>query len=153
MLYWAGMKVILLQHVKNVGVQGAVVNVSDGFALNCLLPQKKAVVASKKAISQIKQRETVELQRTDKKKEKLKKSIGKLDGYRLTLNQKTSEAGTLYAAVSTKTIADALARAGFDVAEGAIVLKDSIKEVGERQVPLKLPYGLSATIKLIIKSK
>jgi large subunit ribosomal protein L9 len=147
------MKVILLQHIKDVGPQGAIVNVSDGHAINCLIPQKKAIFATKKAITQMKHKAEIESARADKKKEKLEKSLGKLDGYRLTLKERVSESGTLYAAVTPKKIADALQRAGFDVLENAMELSAPLKEVGETLIKLKLPHGLSATIKLIIKSK
>jgi large subunit ribosomal protein L9 len=152
-LYCAGMKVILLKHVKDLGPQGAVVNVSDGYAINCLIPQKKAVFATNQAVTQQKRQADIATARAEKQKRKLQSSIGKLDGYRLTLKEAASETGTLYAAVTAKKIADALQRAGFDVSQDAVQLKEPLKDAGEQQIALKLPHNLSATIKLIIKNK
>ena len=145
------MKLILKKDVKDLGPQGAVVNVSDGHARNFLIPKGFAVPATEKAMAQIKRQKTVEEGRLKKDKNSAGKLTGKLDGHRITIKGKVNESGTLYAAINAKKIAEALSKAGFDVEESMVDFPSPCKELGDRKVKLNLPHGFKATIHLIIK--
>lgn len=147
------MKVILKKHVKDVGPQGAIVEVADGFACNFLFPKNLAVPVTEKALAHIKQLQVVQAHREKKQEKSTGKMTGQLDGYKLILKEPVNENGTLYATVNAKKIATALKSAGFEVTESMIDLALPCKELGDQYVSLRLPYGFKATIHLIIKKQ
>ncbi len=147
------MKVILLKDVKTLGRQGAVVNVSDGYALNFLFPQNLAVQATEEAIRRTKEREATAERRGKKEMAKSAKAAQALEGFELVLKEKTSEGGKLFAAVNAKAIASALKKAGFDVTDAMVGLDKPIKEAGERRVTVNLAHGFEAEIVLRVEPK
>lgn len=147
------MKVILKAHVKGVGPQGAVVNVSDGHARNFLIPKGLAVSATDKNIQQLERKKVLEADQQKRDKDRTSTLVSKLDGYQLIMKEKVSDSGTLYAALSPQKIAAALKKAGFVVEAKMVKLKDALKEAGEHKVKIDLPHGFKATIKLIIKKQ
>lgn len=147
------MKVILLKDVKSLGRQGSVVEVSDGHARNFLFPQNLAVQATAESLERMRQREA-------KAKRIAKKGMAsagvvaqKLEGFELTLKEKVSDGGKLYAAVTPKLLAAALKKKGFAVEDNMIELGQPIKEVGERQVTVNLPHGFEARITVHVEEK
>ncbi|OGL93474.1 50S ribosomal protein L9 [Candidatus Uhrbacteria bacterium RIFOXYA2_FULL_40_9] len=147
------MKVILKKQVKDVGPQGAIVDVTDGFARNFLLPKGLAVPVTEKALANIKQQQVVQANREKKQEKATGKMTGQLDGFKLILKESVNENGKLYAAVNAKKIAMVLTKAGFDVTESMIDLTAPCKELGDQLVSIRLPYGFKATIQLIIKKQ
>jgi len=122
--------VILLERVENLGQMGQVVKVRPGFARNFLLPQKKAMRATKENIVYFeKQRAQLEAQNLTRKSEA--EQVGdKLTGLKVVLIRQAGESGQLYGSVSARDLSDAVTAAGFTVTRGQIVLEKPIKTLG-----------------------
>jgi large subunit ribosomal protein L9 len=128
--------VILLERVENLGQMGQVVKVRPGFARNFLLPQKKAMRATKDNLVYFeKQRAQLEAQNLTRKSEA--EQVGeKLNGLKVVLIRQAGESGQLYGSVSARDLSDAVTAAGFTVTRGQIVLEKPIKTLG--LFPLRL---------------
>jgi len=147
------MKVILKTHVKDLGQQGAVVDVSDGHALHHLFPRGLAIPATAKALIDLEHQRVVVTHRQQKEKKATGKLLGQLQGYRLVMRESVSPNGTLYGAVTARTIAEALQTAGYQIEASMVDLSHPIKTPGEQSVQLHLPHGFEATIHLVINSQ
>ncbi len=142
------MKVILMVDIKTLGRRGEVVDVSDGYALNFLFPQNLAIQATEESLRRMKEQEAA-LERAAKKGMKEAGKLAEsLEGHEITIKEKGTDKGTFYAAITTKMIAKALKKAGFEVEESAIELSSPIKEPGEREITISLSHGFEATIRL-----
>lgn len=145
------MKVILLEDIKTLGKRDAVVEVSDGHARNFLFPQNLAVSATEEALRNIKERETIAKKQSQKAIIEMGKLAEKLDGYEITIEEKVNDDGILYAAVTKKMIAKALNKAGFDVEEEMVDLKEPIKNPGTKTITIEFPFNFDAEIRVIIE--
>jgi len=128
------MEVILLERIEKVGKLGDIVKVKDGFARNYLLPQNKALRASKENLSIYeKEKEKYEKLNTEKLKaaEKISKSM---ENTSIDIIKQASDSGQLYGSVSTKDIADELNNKGHKVLKKQVQLKSVIKTVGQHEV-------------------
>lgn len=145
------MKVILLEDVKNHGLKGEVVNVSEGYARNFLFPQHLAVEATDKTLNERKQQENREATKARKEEKKSKELAKKIDGQEVVIQAK-SEGGSLFAAVTEKHVAKALKEEGF-VVDKKYIQFDGVKEAGEYEASVELPGGFEATITVIIEGQ
>jgi large subunit ribosomal protein L9 len=128
--------VILLERVENLGQMGQVVKVRPGFARNFLLPQKKALRATKENLALFeKQRTQLEAQNLTRKKE-AEQVAGKIEGLTVVIIRQAGESGQLYGSVSARDLSDAVTEAGFTIARGQVVLEKPIKTLG--MFPLKV---------------
>ena len=128
--------VILLERVENLGQMGQVVKVRPGFARNFLLPQKKAMRATKENLAYFeKQRVQLEAQNLTRKTE-AEQVAAKLNGLKVVLIRQAGESGQLYGSVSARDLSDAVTSAGFTITRGQIVLEKPIKTLG--LFPLKV---------------
>ena len=141
------MKVILSEDVKNLGLMGEVVNVSDGYARNFLFPKKFAVEANTKNIKEFEHNKKIITERAAKIKESFKSVAEKLSSVTLTIKAKTGEDDKLFGSVTNMNIAEALAAAGHDIDKKKIVM-EPIKKLGEYSVTIKLHTNLSAEVKV-----
>ena len=122
--------VILLERVENLGQMGQVVKVRPGFARNFLLPQKKALRATKENLAYFeKQRAQLEAQNLTRKKE-AEQVAEKMDKLSVVIIRQAGESGQLYGSVSARDLADAVTEAGFTIARGQVVLEKPIKTLG-----------------------
>ncbi len=133
------MEILLLQDIPGVGKQNDLLVVGDGFALNCLLPQRKALVATptvrKRYADQIKKR-AVEKQN---EREIHMNAVAALAGKSLQFTKKASKTGKLYAAVNEIQIAEALKnQLGFEVSADKIIISDHIKSVGQSSIGIRI---------------
>jgi large subunit ribosomal protein L9 len=142
------MKVILREDVKNLGHMGEVVNVSDGYARNFLLPKKFAVEANTKNLKEFEHNKKVIVERAAKIKESFKTSAEKLSAVSLTIKAKTGEDDKLFGSVTNMNIAEALTAEGYDIDKKKIVLDEPIKRLGEYSVTIKLHPEISTQIKV-----
>lgn len=143
------MKVILLQDVKNLGKKNTLVNVSDGYARNYLIPRGLAVEATPSALNEMKMRENAEKTRKENELSSARKLADKLNGARITIATKAGESGKLFGSITTKDIADKIEQEHkVQVDRKKIVLPDAIKSIGDYDIELKLYTGVSATIKV-----
>jgi large subunit ribosomal protein L9 len=132
------MEVILLERIERLGQMGDVVNVKPGFARNYLLPNKKAMRASKDNLAyfekQRAQLETVNL----KRREEAEAVAKKMEGLSVIIVRQASESDQLYGSVSSRDVTDAITAAGFTVDKSQVLQERTIKTVGLHQVRVKL---------------
>lgn len=139
------MKVILLCDVKGQGKKGDIVNVSDGFARNFLLPQKKAIEADAKATNELKSKEEAKQFRINEDKKAAKALAEKINGIVLEIKMDCGQDGRLYGSVTAKDIADKLKSIiNTDVDKRKFIMKDQIKNYGSYSVELKLMSDVNA---------
>ncbi|MGC1495104.1 MAG: 50S ribosomal protein L9 [Sulfitobacter sp.] len=142
------MQVILLERVAKLGQMGDVVDVKPGYARNYLLPQGKALSASKANIEAFEGRKSqLEAQNLESKKE-ADAMADKLNGQQFIVIRSASDAGALYGSVTTRDAADAATEAGFTVDRKQVVLTAPIKELGLHDVQVVLHPEVEATIQL-----
>lgn len=141
------MQVILLERVAKLGQMGEVVDVKAGYARNFLLPQGKALSASKANIDAFEaQKAQLEARNLETKKE-AESLAEKLDGQQFIVIRSASDAGSLYGSVTTRDAAEAATAAGFSVDRKQVVLQP-IKELGLHEVTVVLHPEVDATIQL-----
>jgi len=142
------MQVILLQRVAKLGQMGDVVDVKPGYARNYLLPQQKALTASKANIEAFEgQKAQLEVQNLETKKE-ADAMADKLNGQQFVVIRSASDAGALYGSVTTRDAADAATAEGFTVDRKQVVLTAPIKYLGIHAVQVILHPEVEATIEL-----
>jgi large subunit ribosomal protein L9 len=140
------MEVILLERVEKLGQMGDVVRVKDGYARNFLLPQKKALRASKENLARFeKQRKQLEARNLELRKE-AEAVAGKLEGVTVALLRQAGDTGQLYGSVSARDIAEAVTGAGFSVERQQIMLNAPIKTLGIHPVRVSLHPEVAVTV-------
>ena len=140
------MDVILLERVEKLGQMGDVVSVKPGYARNYLLPQNKAVTASKDNIAHFEsQRTQLEAQNLERKSEA--EAVGKkMDSTFVTMVRQAGDAGQLYGSVNARDIAHGLIEAGFTVTRNQVSLAEPIKSVGLHEVSIALHPEISVMV-------
>lgn len=148
------MKVILTQDVPNQGKKGALINVSDGYARNYLLPRGLAIEATKKAIADLKAKEDAAVRRAALEKQNAAETAEKLLGVAVKIVKSGSDDGRLYGSVTTMEIAEALKEQhGIDIDRRKLSVSDSIKTYGTYTVDVKLYPEISGKINVIVTAK
>lgn len=143
------MKIILLKNVENLGKEGEIKEVSMGYARNFLIPRGLADVASPDIIAYIEKRKQREANRAEIDLHKTEKLVSQLDGQEFEISAKSTDAGTLYASITTAKISSILKARGYNVMKDQIIF-EMIKTVGEHKVSIKFPHGLECSIKVIV---
>lgn len=142
------MQVILLQRVAKLGQMGDVVDVKPGYARNYLLPQQKALSASKANIAAFEgQKAQLEANNLESKKE-AEDMAAKLNGQQFIVIRSASDAGALYGSVTTRDAAEAATAEGFTVDRKQVVLIAPIKYLGIHEVSVVLHPEVEATIEM-----
>jgi large subunit ribosomal protein L9 len=132
------MQVILLQRVGRIGQMGDVVNVKDGFARNYLLPQKKALRATKDNLAKFEgQRAQLEATNLEQKKE-AEAVAAKLEGQSFVAIRSAGDTGQLYGSVSTRDIAEIVTAGGFTVDRNQVIIEKPIKTLGLHGAKIQL---------------
>ncbi|MBE6759881.1 MAG: 50S ribosomal protein L9 [Ruminococcaceae bacterium] len=148
------MKVILLQDVKGTGKKDEIVNVSDGYARNFLLPKKLAVEASAAAMNDIKNRERAKEHRIQEEKKAAQAVADKLSGTTVKLTAKAGNSGKLFGSITAKEVAEEISRkAGVDIDKRKVALASEIKSFGTYEVEVKLYTGISAKMFVLVASE
>ena len=148
------MKVILKDNIKGVGKKDEVINASDGYARNFLLPKGLAVEATNENMSKLKAKEESKAYKKEQEREEAKKVAKKLEGIQLKVAVKAGENGKIFGGVSAKEIADLLkSNYGIEVDKKKIDLKETIKTLGLRTVTIKLYDGVIGNLKVDVISK
>ena len=145
------MKVILNADVAGQGKKGDVVNVSDGYARNYLFPKKLAREATAENLNAVKVAGDAVRHRQDVEKQNAAKLVSKLNGLTVTVVAKTGGAGRLFGAVTAKEVAAALLREHKIEIDKRKFVMDTIKELGEYTVVVKVFAEQSAQLKVIVK--
>ena len=147
------MQVILKEDVINLGYKDDIVTVKDGYGRNFLIPTGKAVIASESAKKVLAENLKQRAHKLAKIKEDAQALAAKLEGVVLTIGAKTSSTGTIFGSVTNIQVADALAKAGFEVDRKIIYIKESVKEVGNYKATLKLHKEVSVEVPFEVVSE
>jgi large subunit ribosomal protein L9 len=138
--------VVLMERIEKLGQMGQVVNVKPGFARNYLLPQKKAMRATKTNLAYFEtQRAQLEAQNLKRKGEA--GEVGtKLQGLQVVLIRQAGESGQLYGSVAARDISDAVTAAGFTIDRQQVVLDRPIKTIGLHPIRVALHPEVLVTV-------
>jgi large subunit ribosomal protein L9 len=146
------MKVILLQDVKGKGKKGQMIEVSDGYARNYMLPRKVAIEATADAINTMRMNDKATQERIAREKAEALATSKKLRELTVVVKAKGGGAGRLFGAVTTQEIAAALeAQSGIKLDKRKIVLNENIKNVGTYTATCKLGYEITAPLTVKIE--
>ena len=146
------MKVILLQDVKGKGKKGQLLEVSDGYARNFMLPRKIAIEATADAVNTMRMNDKATQERIAREKAEAMETAKKLRELTVTVTAKGGGNGRLFGSVTNQEIADApKAKAGIVLDKRKIVIADAIKNVGTYTVTCKLGYEISAPLTVRIE--
>ena len=141
------MKVILQQDVKGQGKKGQMVEVSEGYARNFLLPRKLAIAATTDAINTMNLKEKARKAEEARQKAEAEATVEKLKECQVKLTAKAGNGGRLFGAVTTKEISEGLkAQFGIDIPKQKLVLEEPIKAFGSYQVKAKLGFEVVGTV-------
>ena len=141
------MKVILQQDVKGQGKKGQLVEVSEGYARNFLLPRKLAIAATTDAINTMNLKEKARRAEEARQKAEAEATAEKLKECQVKLTAKAGNGGRLFGAVTTKEISEGLkAQFGIDIPKQKLVLDEPIKAFGSYQIKAKLGFEVVGTV-------
>ncbi|MCA1909919.1 MAG: 50S ribosomal protein L9 [Magnetospirillum sp.] len=144
------MEVILLERIEKLGQMGDVVKVKPGFARNFLLPQKKALRASKDNLAFF-ETQRVQLEALNlKRREEAQAVAVKMDGLKVLMVRQAGESGQLYGSVSGRDVADAIKDAGYTVERRQVNLDSPIKTLGSYPVRVSLHPEVAVTVVITV---
>ena len=147
------MQIILTQDMDDLGLEGDVVAVKNGYGRNYLVPQGMALLATKENITALgMQRKKIEMKRV-KVRQEAEAFKGSMDGTVLSFAQKAGAEGKLYGSVTTMDIAAALEEKGIMIDRRKIVLEKPVKEVGEFDVDVKIYPEVVGTVKIVVSAE
>ncbi len=143
------MKVILLQDVKSLGKKGEIVNVSDGYARNMILPKKLGVEATSKNLNDLKLQNQHAEKVAQENYEAAVKLAGEIKDKQVTVKIKAGEGGRIFGSVSTKEIAAAAKeQLDLELDKKKMQLTEGLKSLGVHEVPIKLHPKVTTTLKV-----
>ena len=146
------MKVILTQDVKGKGKKGQLLEISDGYARNYMLPRKLAVEATADAVNTMRMNDKAAAEKAAKERAQALETSHKLREMTLVVTAKGGGAGRLFGSVTNQEIADALkSKTGIALDKRKIVIADPIKNVGTYTVTCKLGYEITAPLTVKIE--
>ena len=144
------MKMILLQDVKSIGKKGDLINASEGYAKNFLLPRKLAVEATKSNLNDYELKQKAEAKRKQEELEKAQATAKELED-KVTIKVKTGGNGKLFGSVTNKEVAEEIVKqTRLDIDKKKVSIGDPIKMLGERTAVIKLHPKVTAEVKVKI---
>jgi large subunit ribosomal protein L9 len=144
------MKVLLCEDVEKLGWYGDVVEVSEGFARNYLLPQRIATVPTEQKIKAMAGERVQRAEQRNLDYERMQKAAETVNGAEAVIAAKANEQGHLFGSVTEKEIAENLRQQGYEVADKHVQLDEHIKEVGQHTAKIKFASDVTATVKVTI---
>lgn len=145
------MKVILLKDVKSQGKKDDLINVSDGYARNFLIPRGLAVEADAKALNDIKNREAAKKHKIDLEIAAANETKSRLEGVVVKIRGKAGADGKFFGSVTSADVADELARQhGIEVDRKKIVMDAPVKQFGTYQFNVKLYPEITGVINVVV---
>ena len=146
------MKVILLEDVKSLGKKGQIVNVSDGYARNMILPKKLGVEATSKNLNDLKLRKANEEKVAQENLDAAKAFAEELSTKEVILTLKVGEGGRTFGSVSSKEISEAAKKQlNLDIDKKKLQLENPIRNLGVTNVPLRLHPKVTGSLKVWVK--
>lgn len=148
------MKVVLKADVKGSGKKDQLVEVSDGYARNFLLPRGLAVAANTAAINEVKTKESAKQHHAQVELEEAKETAAKINGITVSVQAKAGKNGRLFGAVTGMDIARAVNQtAGVNIDKRRVVLDADIKNYGQYEVEVKVYPGVVAKVKVVVEEQ
>ena len=146
------MKVILLEDVKSLGKKGQIVNVSDGYARNMILPKKLGVEATSKNLNDLKLRKANEEKVAQENLDAAKAFAEELSTKEVILTLKVGEGGRTFGSVSSKEISEAAKKQlTLDIDKKKLQLENPIRNLGVTNVPVRLHPKVTGSLKVWVK--
>ena len=152
----SNVEVVLKENLEHLGSIGDVVKVRRGYARNYLLPRGLAVVASRGNVKQVEHEKAVQAQRIAKLRAAQEDIVAELAKVTVMVAKEAGEDGKLFGSVTSSEVLEGLKAKGVELEldkKKLVMPEKTIKEVGSYEIGLKLPYGLTAIIKLEVKTK
>ena len=147
------MKVILTTDVPKLGKSGEMKNVADGYATNFLIPQKLAVPAAGGAYRAWQHDIANREEKRQREREEAEIATNRISSTTLTMGVKVGEGGKLYGSITSKDIADALARRGIEIDRHKIELEEPLKSLGTYKVAVKVYSGMTSEVTVVVEPK
>lgn len=147
------MKVILREDMKRLGNAGEMVEVSDGFARNFLIPQAKAIKATIGNIRQLEHQKRGVYHKINKAKIEAESLVGRIESLSCTISMRAGEKDKLFGSVTSRDIAQSLREEGIEIDRKNIILEEPIKALGIYTVPIKLQAEVVANLKVWVVKK
>ena len=147
------MKVILTTDVAKLGKSGEMKNVADGYATNFLIPQKLAVPAAGGAYLAWQHDIASREEKRQREREEAEIATTRISSTTLTMGVKVGEGGKLYGSITSKDIADALARRGIEIDRHKIELEEPLKSLGTYKVAVKVYSGMTSEVTVVVEPK
>ncbi len=142
------MKIILIEEIPSLGTLGSVVEVASGYGRNYLIPQGKALEATKGNLARFEQQRSRLMQQYAKEKDVAQAFADRLGQITLTISQRVGESDRLYGSVTNVHIAEALAKQGVDIDRKKIDMPEPIKTLGVHEVEIKLHTDVKGILKI-----
>jgi large subunit ribosomal protein L9 len=146
-------KVILTTDVAKLGKSGEMKNVADGYATNFLIPQKLAVPAAGGAYRAWQHDIASREEKRQREREEAEIATNRISSTTLTMGVKVGEGGKLYGSITSKDIADALARRGIEIDRHKIELEEPLKSLGTYKVAVKVYSGMTSEVTVVVEPK
>ncbi|MBO4332717.1 MAG: 50S ribosomal protein L9 [Paludibacteraceae bacterium] len=147
------MEIILLEDVNNLGFKNDVVNVKNGYGLNFLIPQGKAILATPSAKKVLAENLKQQAKKLEKIKADAQAKADKLNGVSLTFAVKTSENGSIYGSVTNAQVAEELSKKGVDVDHKIVSIKTPVKALGEYTAVVRFHKEVSVEVPFTVVSE
>ena len=148
------MIVILNRYIKGTGKAGDVVNVSDGYARNMLLPKGYATEATEGNIRNLKKQKAIAAEKKAEEKAAAQQTAEQIGKVSVEIKTKAGEGGRIFGSITSKDIADALkAQHNITVDKKKILLDSPIKQTGEMTVEIKLYTDVNAKLKVVVNAQ
>ncbi len=147
------MKVILTKDVAKLGKSGEMKQVADGYATNFLIPQQLAVPAAGGAYRAWQHDIASREEKREKERADAEIAATRIASTTLTMGVKVGDGGKLYGSITSKDIADALARRGIEIDRHKIDLEEPLKTLGTYKVAIKVASGMTSEVTIIVEPK
>lgn len=144
------MKVLLCEDVNKLGWLGDIVEVTEGYARNYLLPQRLAKVATEVNIKSIAQEKAKRAEQRLQERRRLEKAAQAVNGAEAVVAAKANEQGILFGSISESMIAANLRAQSFEVADEIVKLPEHIKQLGTHEVTLRFADDVTATVRVVV---
>ncbi len=146
------MKIVLIDEVENLGIAGDIREVKDGYGRNYLIPKNLAVLATKDELARAESRRKVEVERRSRLNSEVEGVVGELREDAIVMEVRVGPAGRLYGSVTATDIAEAVGeRVGKELDRHAVELPQPIREVGDREVRVRLAPDVFANLTVSVQ--
>ncbi len=144
------MKVLLCEDVKKIGYFGDIIDVSEGFARNYLLPQRLAIIPSEQKIKAMAEEKAKRSEQRLRERKRLEAAAAAVKGAEAVISSKANEQGVLFGSITAAQIVANLQAQGFEVTESMVDLREHVKTVGTHSISLRFADDLSVSVNVVV---